>query len=114
MGVTIDQLNFPVCNGFKAKIVRDQLCYTLDPNNYKEKVDFNDKTKISLSFYIDYNEERQWKKKDFSDEHFITINTIGNDLGFKLLLNVFFSRTNKIVPGKSLLFQCYQRSNCKE
>ena len=80
-GVEIPQMNFPVCNGFKARIIRDQLCYTLDLNDYKKKFNFNDKTKISLSLFIDYNEDRQLKKKDYSNEQFITINTVGKELG---------------------------------
>ena len=32
MGVKIDQFDVPVCNSFRPKIVQDQLCYTVDPN----------------------------------------------------------------------------------
>ena len=35
MGVKMEQFNVPVCNSFKAKIVEDQLCYTVDPNRYR-------------------------------------------------------------------------------
>ena len=37
-GVDIPKMNFPVCNGFKARIIRDQLCYTLDLNDYKKNL----------------------------------------------------------------------------
>ena len=76
MGVTIDQFDVPVCNSFQAKVVKDQLCYELDPNRYrfKNKVD-ND---MFLTFFIDYNEDRQLilSNDDFA-QNFITVETIG-------------------------------------
>ena len=38
MGVKIDQIDVPVCNSFKEKLLGDQLCYTVDPNKYKNTV----------------------------------------------------------------------------
>ena len=32
MGVKIDQIDVPVCNSFRPKIIRDQLCYTPVPS----------------------------------------------------------------------------------
>ena len=32
MGVKSDQFDHPVCNSFRPKVIRDQLCYTVDPN----------------------------------------------------------------------------------
>ena len=32
MGVKIDLFDVPVCNSFRPKIVQDQLCYTVDPD----------------------------------------------------------------------------------
>ena len=37
MGVKIDQIDVPVCNSFRPKIIRDQLCYTVDLNKIKQK-----------------------------------------------------------------------------
>ena len=65
MGVKIDQIEYPVCNSFRAKIYKDQLCYTVDPNVYKHKIDM--KGKISLTLAIDYNEDRHfeyWKTNE--------------------------------------------------
>ena len=65
MGVKIDQFDDPVCNSFRPKIVKDQLCYTVDPNVYKHKIDM--KGKISLTLAIDYNEDRHfeyWKTNE--------------------------------------------------
>ena len=36
MGVKIDQIDVPVCNSFRPKIIRDQLCYTVDLNKMKK------------------------------------------------------------------------------
>ena len=76
MGVKIDQFAVPVCNSFKAKIIEDQLCYQVDPNEYKNKIDLEGD--ISLSLFIHYNEDRQIEDFDDSEDLFITIDTIGN------------------------------------
>ena len=76
MGVKIDQLDVPVCNSFRPKIIRDQLCYTVDPNEYKHKIDI--KGELSLSLFIHYNEDRQMEYTDSSlDDNFIIVDTIG-------------------------------------
>ena len=85
MGVKIDQLDIPVCNSFKAKILRDQLCYEVDPNNYKHNIDLEGE--LSLSLFIDFNEDRETKVFQ-SLEPFITINTIG---GIKVSHSYFFN-----------------------
>ena len=48
MGVKIDQFDVPVCNSFRPKILRDQLCYTVDPNEYKHKIDLTGELSIIL------------------------------------------------------------------
>ena len=75
MGVKIDEFDVPVCTSFRPKIIRDQLCYTVDPNEYKHKIDL--KGELSLSLYIHYNEDRQMEDNPSSDEHNIIIDTIG-------------------------------------
>ena len=87
MGVKIDQLDVPVCNSFKAKIVKDQLCYEVDPNNFKHNIALNGE--LSLSLFIDFNEDRE--TGDFqSFEPFITINTIGRTKKFFFLFKSLF------------------------
>ena len=101
MGVKIGQLETPVCNSFRAKIIKNQLCFEVDPNKYKDKIDL--KSDLSLSFFIHYNEDREDTNIDIevvvrsifqyvsniligiSEEHFITVNTIGN----VLILTIF-------------------------
>ena len=75
MGVKIDLIDVPVCNSFRPKIIRDQLCYTVDPNEYKDKIDL--KGDLSLSLFIHYNEDREDADTQIQ-EYFITVNTIGN------------------------------------
>ena len=74
MGEENDQFNVPVCNSFRPRIIGDQLCYTVDPNEYKDKV--NLEGEISLSLFIHYNEDRQMEDVS-DDEEEIIINTIG-------------------------------------
>ena len=74
MGVKIDQFDVPVCNSFRPKIVKDQLCYTVDPNEYKHKID--KKGELSLSLFIHYNEDRQMEDVDEKKPK-ITVDTIG-------------------------------------
>ena len=75
MGVKIDQFDVPVCKSFRPKIIRDQLCYTVDPNEYKHKI--NLKGELSLSLYIHYNEDRQMEVTKNTEKHSIIVNTIG-------------------------------------
>ena len=58
MGVKIDQIDVPICNSFRPKISKDQLCYTVDLNKIKQKIDIKDT--ITFSFFIDYNEDREF------------------------------------------------------
>ena len=75
MGVKIDQFDVPVCNSFRPKIMMDQLCYTVDPNEYKHKIDLNGE--ISLLLFIHYNEDRQMEDIDSTEEHTVIVDTIG-------------------------------------
>ena len=74
MGIKMDQFDVPVCNSFRPIIVLDQLCYQVDPNRYKDKIDLQGE--LSLSLYIHYNEDRQME--DMELDGFITIDTISN------------------------------------
>ena len=81
MGVKIDHFDVPVCNSFRPKIIMDKLCYTVDPNEYKHKIDL--KGELSLSLFINYNEDKEMTMKNdvtFAEENVIRIDTIGNDV----------------------------------
>ena len=86
MGVSIDKVPVPVCNSFRPKIIKDQLCYTVDPNEYKTK---NIEDRLSLTLFINHNEDRQVtfsNDLDISNDgndgttmnNFIFIETLGN------------------------------------
>ena len=78
MGVKIDNFDDPVCNSFRPKIVMDQLCYQVDPNEYKDKIDLEGD--LSLSLFINYNEDREItleKNKTNAVHNVIRIDTIG-------------------------------------
>ena len=82
MGIKIEQFDVPVCNSFRAKIIKDQLCYTVDPNLFRDKN--NLKGELYMTLFIDYNEERQFEDNSNNDEeNFVKIDTIGSLL-FKL------------------------------
>ena len=79
MGVKIDQFDDPVCNSFRPKITQDQLCYTIDPNSYKDKIDLE--KDLSFALFINYNEDREMALENtetMAEDHFIKIDTIGN------------------------------------
>ena len=57
MGVKIDQFDVPVCNSFRPKIVKNQLCYEVDPNKYQKYL--NEDSKLTLKLFIDQKEDRE-------------------------------------------------------
>ena len=59
MGVKIDQFDVPVCNSFKAKVLNNQLCYEVDLETLKDKVNIKEQLKGGLFLVLDYNEDRQ-------------------------------------------------------
>ena len=75
MGVDIDQFDVPVCNSFRPKMLGDQLCYTVDPNEFRNKI--NLKGELSIAVFIDYNEDRQMEDTDSTKKHSIIVDTIG-------------------------------------
>ena len=102
MGVKIDQVEVPVCNSFRPKIYKDQLCYTVDPNVHKYKIDM--KGEISLTLAIDYNEDREFYYHKANEE---TVNKSG-DGGFGKIRNKLSKYITVETIGKLLaeLFIC--------
>ena len=78
MGVKIEQLEVPVCNSFRPKIIMDQLCYQVDLNHYKDKIDL--KGELSLTLFIHYNEDRRIGEDHITETNSIIINTIGKNI----------------------------------
>ena len=78
MGFKIDQIDVPVCNSFRPKIRKDQLCYTVDLNDIKKKT--GSQHKVFFTFFIDFNEDREFsvaQKLANSSSYKIIIETIG-------------------------------------
>ena len=81
MGVKTDQFDVPVCSSFRPKIIQDQLCYTVDPNHFRE---LNENKELSVTLFINYNEDRQMpfsedKERTEEEDNFIFIETIGEE-----------------------------------
>ena len=85
MGAKIPNFEVPFCNSFRERLVRDQLCYEVDPNIYKHYL--NENSELGLMIFINYNEDRQMSpstdlnissKENSSEENkFIFVETIG-------------------------------------
>ena len=52
------------------------MCYTVDPNDYKHKIDLE--KDISISLFINYNEDREINSDTATENYVISIETIGN------------------------------------
>ena len=76
VGVKFPEIEDPVCNSFRPKLLQDQLCYEVDPNKYKTFI--NEKDEISLELFINYNEDRKISAPiEVEEEKFIIVQTIG-------------------------------------
>ena len=99
MGVKIDQFDSPICNTFRDKILQDQLCYSVDPNEFRKSI----KDEMSLTLFINYNEDRKIKaeidltsgSKYALEEHYIFVGTIGKIKLYNLCFLIYFKRTNE-------------------
>ena len=58
MGVKHEAFNSPVCNSFEAVIHKDQLCYQIDLEKYKDTKKIKRQLQHGLVLLLDYNEER--------------------------------------------------------
>ena len=64
MGTSIPQFELPVCSSFKPHVVRSRLCYQLDVNTLREKIDAGMARKTGLILALDYNKERSLSEDD--------------------------------------------------
>ena len=58
VGETIPQLDLPVCNKFRPKMIEGQLCYQIDVNEVKDQIDVKKAIQHGLIFVMDYNEDK--------------------------------------------------------
>ena len=59
MGTKLKEFEIPICNSFRAKIKRDQLCYELDLQKLKNNSLIKEQLQFGLFLVLDYNEDRQ-------------------------------------------------------
>ena len=59
MGVKIDKFDIPVCNSFTERVLNDQLCYEVDPNNFIQRKNILEGFKTGITLVLDYNEDRE-------------------------------------------------------
>ena len=86
--------------------MRDQMCYTVNPNEYKHEIDL--KGELSLALFIHYNEDRQMENIDTYDEHSIIVDTTGNFFLHNLELYRWYYRAIRTWSGEDLFSECYQ------
>ena len=67
MGVRIDGFQDPVCTSFRPKVFRNQLCYEVDPNEYKSKLEDGGDT-LGLTLLVNVNEDRQYFQTNSKNE----------------------------------------------
>lgn len=59
MGSRIPDFDIPVCNSLKERVLNDQLCYEVDPNDFKNPADTSAHDIMEgLTLLIDLNEDR--------------------------------------------------------
>ena len=59
LGSESDLFSIPVCNGFKAKLFYDQLCYEIDVNRFQDNFTEQD-LQLGLSMLVDTNFNRHY------------------------------------------------------
>ena len=58
IGKDLGSFQVPVCSLFREKVVRGQVCYEADVNQYKENTDnWEEALNIGFSFFVDTNDE---------------------------------------------------------
>ena len=64
LGRKIPEFDFPVCDGFKAVLLKGRTCYEIDLSLIQSDMDMNEELfKIGLTLLLDYNEDR-WISAD--------------------------------------------------
>ena len=64
MGKTINNFNIPVCDKFRPTFLDGQLCYQLDANELRNKVDKKEMASEGVIMLLDYNFERTVTNKE--------------------------------------------------
>ena len=59
LGKQVENFKFPVCTKFKPKYLFGDLCYQIDVNDVKDKVQVTNGVMGGITFALDYNEDRR-------------------------------------------------------
>ena len=86
VGEYMDEIEVPVCNSFKAKILLDQLCYEIDLNRFSRKDNKEEELKLGFTFLMDFNEDRQIAFKDNNNINDPS-STTNNNLMFRSIVD---------------------------
>ena len=76
MGLLIDQFSFPICRSFKARVLRDQLCYELNPNEYIGQHKLQESLRVGITLVIDNNEDREVTEASYDKASTVLDNNI--------------------------------------
>ena len=63
-GTSIPQFDVPVCNIFQSHVLHGRLCYQVDVNKVRDKIDIQRAMKTGLIFALDYNPERMFSRSN--------------------------------------------------
>jgi hypothetical protein len=77
MGEKIDKFELPVCNKFRPIMIEDQLCYQIDINELKGRVDIKKAAEYGFILLLDYNDERNPKIQRFNSKLDVLNDLIG-------------------------------------
>ena len=58
VGTKLDNFDMPICTKFRPTILKGQLCYQVDVNEYKSQVDKQMLISHGLVLLLDYNEDK--------------------------------------------------------
>ena len=96
MGEKIDLFDLPICTMFIPKILDGQLCYEVDVNEIKDKVDVQEAIKHGLMFMMDYNEDKMITdnsaemngplEKDLHSQHEFILRKVDETLAAKIYI----------------------------
>ena len=103
LGTKIDDFDVPVCDGFNAYILNDQLCYKIDPDDLKNNVSEKDLNQ-GFSFFVDTNTERYYSMMTNDSDFMIYLGTLGkiHTIHYVFMVPFNFCSSNKFVWGGNL------------
>ena len=76
MGPLIDQFSFPICRSFKARVLNNQLCYELNPNEYIGQHNLQESLRVGITLVIDDNEDREVTEASYDKASTVLDNNI--------------------------------------